>query len=267
MASFKHLIDGKLVGSDEEFAVKNPSTAAPFANAPHASAEQVDAAVDAARRAYRSWQAVPFDERKAAMRKVADAFVSIRAELADLLVKEQGKPLDKANGEIDGCEYLFDTACALALTPEVYQDTAERRIEVVRRPIGVVACITPWNFPLFCSIAKWAPAIVLGNTVVVKPSPYTPLTILALARAAREALPPGVLNIVAGKRPAGRDTARDTAEITRRDRAETDHPAAGDDGRDFNVGAHLSHHAGVDKVSFTGSVPTGKSARRDIAEL
>ena len=229
MASYKHLIDGKLVGSDEEFGVKNPSTDAVLASAPHASEAQVDAAVDAARRAYRTWQAVPFEDRKQAMRKVGDAFKSIRSVLADLLVKEQGKPLAKANGEIDGCEYLFDTACALTLTPEVYQDTADRRIETVRRPIGVVACITPWNFPLFCFICKWAPAIVLGNTCVVKPSPFTPLTILALARAVSDALPPGVLNIVAG-----------------------------DDGRPFNVGSHLSHHAGVDKVSFTGSVPTGK---------
>ena len=93
---------------------------------------------------------------------------------------------------------------------------------MVRKPIGVVAAITPWNFPIFCSVAKFAPAIVLGNTVVWKPSPFTPLTALRMGEILQSALPPGVLNVVTG-----------------------------DDTQRFNVGAHLTNHAGVSKVSFT----------------
>ncbi|EOD42182.1 putative aldehyde dehydrogenase [Emiliania huxleyi CCMP1516] len=223
------LIDGTLTKSEEKFGVINPSSGEVFAHAPHATQAQVDEAVAAAKKAFRSWQAVPLSERKLAMAKVKEAYDQHRDELADLLVREQGKPLASAKGEVAGAAGLMKKAIELTVPPEVYSDTATRRIEVVRKPIGVVAAITPWNFPIFCSVAKFAPAIVLGNTVVWKPSPFTPLTALRMGEILQSALPPGVLNVVTG-----------------------------DDKQRFNVGAHLTSHAGVSKVSFTGSVPTGK---------
>ena len=234
------LINGCLVGSDtnESYGVINPSTGQQFARAPHASESQAAAAISAASEAYRTWRSVPMADRRAAIRKVDEILQAHADELAELLVREQGKPLAAARGEVAGCSFLLQKAAAIANDPEVYSETEERRVEVRRVPIGVVACITPWNFPLFCSVQKWAPAIVLGNTVVHKPSPFTPLTSLRLAElmSERDCLPPGVYNCLSG-----------------------------DDGASFNVGAFLTGHPQVAKVSFTGSVATGKSIMRKCA--
>jgi len=156
--------------------------------------------------------------------------------LATLLVKEQGKPLAMATREIQGCLLLLQKAMAIETAETVYSDTEARRIVTHRRPVGVVAAISPWNLPLFLSVLKWAPAIVLGNTVVVKPSPHTPLCSLHLAKLCRDLLPKGVLNVVA---------------------------ASDRDG--VNIGKHLASHPDVDKVAFTGSVETGKAVLRSGA--
>ena len=116
-------------------------------------------AVDAAHSAFQSWRTKSLSERKAAMQKVSDVFSANVDELAELLVLEQGKPLEAAKGEVMGVSYLLQKAMDIKNEPEVYSDTPERRVEVRRVPIGVVACITPWNFPLFCSVQKWAPAV------------------------------------------------------------------------------------------------------------
>ena len=116
-------------------------------------------AVDAAHSAFQSWRTKSLSERKAAMQKVSDVFTANVDELAELLVLEQGKPLEAAKGEVMGVSYLLQKAMDIKNEPEVYSDTPERRVEVRRVPIGVVACITPWNFPLFCSVQKWAPAV------------------------------------------------------------------------------------------------------------
>jgi acyl-CoA reductase-like NAD-dependent aldehyde dehydrogenase len=120
---------------------------------------------------------------------------------------------------------------------EVYKDTETERIETHRRPIGVVACITPWNFPVFCSVQKWAPALLLGNTVVVKPSPRTPLSMLAIAEILKDVFPPGVFNVVTGE-----------------------------DSQDgFSLSKFLTAHPAVRKVSFTGSIGTGKAIYGSVA--
>ena len=119
---------------------------------------------------------------------------------------------------------------------DVYSDTAERKVINVRRPIGVVACICPWNYPLFTSLQKWAPALTIGNTVIVKPSPYTPLATLHLAAVLKDVFPPGVFNVIAGA-----DTG------------------------DFNSGAALTAHPKVRKVSFTGSIATGMRINEAVA--
>ena len=173
--------------------------------------------------------------RVAAMREALAAIEAHKVPLVNLLIREQGKPINNgALGEFGMCTGLLAKWCALTeadLLKDVYKDTAAVRIEVRRRAIGVIACITPWNYPLFCSIQKWAPAIMLGNAAVVKPSPMTPLTALAVGELVAGAFPPGVLNVIGGD----------------------------DAGQPFNVGAHLTSHPGVDKVSFTGSIRTGKA--------
>ena len=214
--------------ADAHFDVLNPSTGAAFNRAPHANQAMVDAAVAAANAAFPAWASTPLADRRKALRAARDAIHAHREELARLLTTEQGKPLASAQGELGGVVMLMDKALATDIPIDVYEDTATKRIEVHRKPIGVVACLCPWNFPLFCSVQKWSPALVFGNTCVVKPSPFTPLTSLAVAELVKDCFPPGVLNIVSG-----------------------------DDKQDFNVGAHLSNHPDVHKVSFTGSVRTG----------
>jgi acyl-CoA reductase-like NAD-dependent aldehyde dehydrogenase len=235
------LIDGKLVAAAESFPVMNPSTGLAFAECPHASEEQVEAAIRSSKLAFIKWQAVDIAKRREAMKRVREAIEGATEELTELIVREQGKPLAAAQGEMGGVAMLLGKACKLGegdeLKPEVYTDTSDRTVEVRRRPIGVTACITPWNFPVFCSVQKWAPAVVLGNTVVWKPSPFTPLSALRIARIVADLLPPGVLNIVTG-----------------------------DDKKPFNVGRFLVAHPDVAAVSFTGSVPTGKGIMASCAK-
>src|SRR5262249_51490112 len=146
-------------------------------------------------------------------------------EIATVLSQEKGKPLAAAMGETYGASMWFSYYANLALEPEVLQDDAEKRIEVVRKPLGVVAAITPWNFPAMLLACKHAPAWLAGNTVVAKPPPHTPLTSLMVADLLKDVVPPGVLNVLSG----GND-----------------------------LGAYLASHPGVRKISFTGSVATGK---------
>ena len=178
------LIDGKLVRGDSTFDVVNPATGKVFAQSGGASEAQTNAAVEAAAKAQPAWAALSLDERRSTMAAAKAVLEQQTPILAALLVKEQGKPLDQAEGEIGGCGSVVLAQCSTMEIPEdVYSETEDRKIVVVRRPIGVVACISPWNYPLFTSVQKWAPALVLGNTVIVKPSPFTPLSTLALAAA------------------------------------------------------------------------------------
>lgn len=226
---FTMLIDGALVTSNVKFEVKNPSTLELVGQAPHASKEQVDAAVEAAARSFPEWAMKSLDDRKEYIKSFYDKFKEVKEELAHLLVKEQGKPLVHAKGETEVCAMLFEHGLKLELPIERCMETETHYTEVHRRPVGVVAGVTPWNFPLFCALQKVIPAVVLGNTFIWKPSPYTPLTALALTKILSEVFPKGVVNVVSG-----------------------------DDKQEFNVGAYLSNHPKVKLVSFTGSVPTGK---------
>ena len=186
MSGFKMLVDGQLVASDETYDVFNPSTGAPFAKAPHAHEEVAVQAVNAAAIAFRTWQSTAVSDRKSAMQSVLDVLTANADELAELLVQEQGKPLASAKGELAGCMFLLKKAIAIETPAEVYTDTKERRVEVRRKPIGVIACITPWNFPLFCSVQKWAPAIVckLLERALTLPLPMLAMVVAPAARAA-----------------------------------------------------------------------------------
>jgi acyl-CoA reductase-like NAD-dependent aldehyde dehydrogenase len=217
-------IDGQAVPAEQTFGVINPATGEVFAQAPECTREQLDAALESAHKAQLSWK-TDAAARAEALLAAADAVDAAASELGPLLTAEQGKPVAQAIGEDKGVALWLRHFAKLDLPREVIQDDERVFAEVVRRPVGVVAAITPWNFPLSMAAWKFAPALRAGNTVVVKPSPYTPLATLRLGEVLRDVLPPGVLNIVSG----------------------------GDE-----LGGWMTSHPLVRKISFTGSVATGK---------
>jgi acyl-CoA reductase-like NAD-dependent aldehyde dehydrogenase len=217
-------IDGRQVAAQHTFDVVNPATGEVFAQAPDCSRDQLDEAMAAAERAQRDWR-TDEDTRRKALAACADALFAHAEEIAPLLTAEQGKPLQAATEELLGTGVWFKYYANLELEPEVIQDDDKAYAEVVRKPMGVVAAITPWNFPVILGSWKVAPALRAGNTVVLKPSPYTPLSSLRVAQLLSDVLPPGVLNVVSG----------------------------GDD-----LGKWMTSHPTPRKISFTGSVATGK---------
>jgi len=231
-ADYSMTIGGRAVGADATIAVVNPATEAVIAAIPDAGEAELDAAVAAARAAFPGWRARSQEERRAFVRAIGKTLSDHVEDFARLLTTEQGKPLDDARGEIGGAAYWCNAVAGLDLPVTVNEDSDERRSETHRVPIGVVAGIVPWNYPVLLGLWKIAPALLTGNTMVVKPSPFTPLTMLKLGEALRAVLPPGVLNIVTG----------------------------GD-----HLGPLVTAHPGVDKVSFTGSTATGKRVMASAA--
>ena len=217
-------IDGRAAPTAATFDVLNPATNEVYAQAPECSKEQLDAAMESAAKAYRDWKA---DEgaRRDALRQAAGILLGASGELGPVLTAEQGKPLSDANLEIFAAGMWLQYYADLDMPREVIQDDDSAFVEVVRRPLGVVAAITPWNFPVTLASWKIAPALLAGNTMVLKPSPFTPLTTLMVGGLLRDVFPPGVFNVVSG----------------------------GD-----GLGAWMSSHPVPRKVSFTGSVSTGK---------
>jgi len=231
MADQTMIIGGSPAATAATFGVVNPATGEVFAEAPDCSREQLDAAMESAQKAYPAWKADEA-ERRARLDEAADVLFGVVEELAPILTAEQGKPLGDARIEVLGSGVWFKYFAGLELPREVIQDDDTAYVEVIRRPFGVVAAITPWNFPLILASWKIAPALLAGNTMVLKPSPYTPLATLAMGRILAEVLPPGVLNIVSG----------------------------GDD-----LGAWMTSHPVPRKISFTGSVATGKHVAASAA--
>ncbi len=225
-------IGGKAVAGDTSFAVLNPANEQVIGHAPDASPAQLDAAVAAARAAFPAWSATPIDQRRQALLGIAGVLAGNVEELKRLLTSEQGKPHADAMGDILGGAYWCQATSTLELPVTVTEDTTERRGETRHVPIGVVGAIAPWNFPIILAMFKVAPALLAGNTVVLKPSPFTPLTTLRLGELLRGVLPDGVLNIVTG----------------------------GDD-----LGPWMTSHPGIDKVSFTGSTQTGRKVMASAA--
>ncbi len=224
MSDFTMTISGEAVPTEDTFTVINPSTGEGHAEAPSATKEQLDAAFESSAKAYRDWK---LDEaaRRATLNKAAEVIMASAGELAPVLTAEQGKPIGEATIEVFGAGVWLQYFAGLEVPREVIQDDDNAFVEVIRRSLGVVAAITPWNFPLILASWKIAPALLAGNTMVLKPSPYTPLATLKLGEILRSVLPPGVLNVVSG----------------------------GDE-----LGAWMTSHPVPRKVSFTGSVATGK---------
>jgi acyl-CoA reductase-like NAD-dependent aldehyde dehydrogenase len=223
MTEFTMTIDGVATTGDGTFDVVDPATGEAFAQAPDSGRGRLDAAMAAAAGAYRHWR---LDEkaRRRALLDAAEVLDSGAERLARLLTSEQGRPLPDARAEIGWATSWLRYYADLEIAREIVQDDEAGFAEVVRRPIGVVAAIVPWNLPIILAIWKIAPALLAGNTVVLKPSPFTPLATLAMGEMLRETFPPGVLNIVSGRDP---------------------------------LGAWMTAHPVPRKISFTGSVATG----------
>lgn len=217
-------IAGEPAAALDTFGVINPATGEVFDQAPECSRAQLDNAMEAAEHAFPEWRRNE-SARREALQACAGAVRNALDHLAPILTREQGKPLSRAEAELKSAAKWFDYTSRLEIPVDVALDNDRVRIEVRRRPHGVVAAITPWNYPVSLAVWKIAPALLAGNTVVLKPSPYTPLATLELGELLRGLLPPGVLNVVSG----------------------------GDD-----LGAWMTTHPSVRKISFTGSVSTGK---------
>jgi acyl-CoA reductase-like NAD-dependent aldehyde dehydrogenase len=235
METYELVIDGERVDTADHEEVRDPASGEPVGLCPVAGRQELDRAVDAARAAFKSWSRTSDDERKAAAHRIADAVHAHMEELAELLTREQGKPLNGMGSrfELHGAEAWARHTADLDLPVEVLHDSDAGRVELHRKPLGVVGSITPWNFPVLIAIWHLVPAIRTGNTVVIKPSPYTPLTTIRLVQILNEVLPPGVLNVVAGH----------------------------DD-----LGQMMTEHPHIQKIVFTGSCATGKRVMQTAAD-
>jgi acyl-CoA reductase-like NAD-dependent aldehyde dehydrogenase len=232
MEAFKLLIDGQLVAGAATMDVINPATGGVLVQCPRADAAQLEQAVQAAKRAFPAWSRTPVDQRRAAIMAIADDLEARTDEFARLLTSEQGKPLAQATGEVVGAMWTLRLLGGMEIPTKILRDDEQQKIIEHRTPLGVVAAITPWNYPLVLLCVKLAPALVAGNTVVAKPAPTTPLTSLRLAEICARHLPPGVLNVITDQN---------------------------------DLGGFLSKHPDVAKVTFTGSTATGKKVMESAA--
>lgn len=230
--TFRLLIDGELVTGPASLDVINPATGKVFATCARAEEAELEAAVGAAKRAFPGWAATPWGDRAAHLARLADGIDARAEEFAELLTSEQGKPLDQARFEVMISAAAFRYFGALELAPRILIDEPQTQVIEHYAPLGVVAAITPWNFPLILLSVKLAAALATGNTVVAKPAPTTPLTTLLLGEVAAPILPNGVLNIIVDQN---------------------------------DLGARLSAHPDIAKVTFTGSTATGRKVMQGAA--
>lgn len=221
--------------SGETRTIFDPATGQPVGEAPVHTVQDLEAAIAAAAAAQPAWAALGHDARSAALLRAADAVERSAEELARLLSREQGKPLNGPNArfEVGACAAWLRVAAGTPLDPETVVDDGETRAELHYRPIGVVGAIGPWNWPMMITVWQLAPALRMGNAVVVKPSEYTPLSVLALVEILNQELPEGLLTAVSG----GRD-----------------------------VGEALAGHPAIGKIMFTGSTATGKAIIKSSAD-
>jgi phenylacetaldehyde dehydrogenase len=215
--------------------ILDPATGSVVGTAPEHTLADLEAAVSAAKGAQPAWAALGHEARSRALLAAADAVDAHAEELARILSREQGKPLNGPNArfEVGACTGWLRATAATVLEPETVAEVDGSTAVLQYRPLGVVGAIGPWNWPMMITVWQVAPALRMGNTVVVKPSEYTPLSVLALVRVLNSALPEGVLAAVSGGR---------------------------------EVGAALSSHPRIAKVMFTGSTATGKAIIRSSAD-
>ncbi len=223
-------VDGKWIEKDKTIDVDNPATGEVLGTVPQLDAADTRRAIEAAERAFPAWRAKTAKERANVLRRWFDLMMANQDDLARLMTLEQGKPLAESKGETAyAASFLewFGEEAKRVYGDTIPQHQPDKRIVVLKEPVGVVACITPWNFPLAMITRKAGPAIAAGCTVVLKPASQTPFSALALAELAERAgLPGGVFNVTTG-------SAKE-------------------------IGGELTSNPVVRKLSFTGSTETGR---------
>ena len=224
-------INGKGISSKATFPVINPANEEAFAHAPDCSEEELNEAVAAAQKAFPKWAATDIKERRALIIAVANAIEANVEGLAKLLTTEQGKPFMASEMELRGAADWMRKTAQLEI-PEISHEIDGSRFLTRHLPLGVVAAIPAWNYPVNLSALKIAPALLAGNTLILKPSPFTPLSMLKIAELAREILPPGVFSVVSGN---------------------------------DKLGPMMTSHPGFSKIGFTGSTATGRKIMESAA--
>ncbi len=236
--SYHNLIGGELVETSGTMEVLNPATEQVIGLVPSCGAGELDRAVAAARKAFKTWSKTPIDDRRAVIQKMSAAIKENADELFRLLTSEQGKPHDQAKGEVYGAAGMMAAQSTLSLDDVINEDSDTRLSRTRRVPVGVVGGIVPWNFPVMMAMQKIAPAILSGCTIVLKPSPFTPLATLRIAELIKDIVPAGVVNIITGE---------------------------------DSLGPLITEHADIDKITFTGSTATGKKimegASKDLKRI
>ena len=236
--TYANLIGGEMVTTDATLDVVNPATEQVIAQVTACGKDELDRAVDAARAAFKSWRKTTPEERQKVVLGIAAAIKDNADELFRLLTSEQGKPHAQAQQEIYGAAGMSAAQSTLSLDDEVTEDSDTRLSRTRRVPVGVVGGIVPWNFPIMMAIQKIVPALVAGCTIVLKPSPFTPLTTLRIAELIKDVVPAGTVNIITGE---------------------------------DSLGPLITEHPGIDKITFTGSTATGKKimegAARDLKRI
>jgi acyl-CoA reductase-like NAD-dependent aldehyde dehydrogenase len=227
------VIDGKLVPGASSLDVVNPATGKSFVSCARADQKQAEQAIAAASNAFGPWSRLPYAARRDLLIKVCDAFALRIDEFARLSTLESGKPLPLAVREMKGAIASIRNFAKLEIPQEVLQESETGRILKVRAPLGVVVAITAWNYPMTLLVNKLPPALLAGNTLVVKPAPTTPLTTLLFGQICKDILPAGVVNVIVDNN---------------------------------DLGGFLSQHPLVAKVAFTGSTATGKKVFASCAD-
>ena len=233
MSQYFLLINGEKVQTIEQLSIINPATEQVFTTCPKATPELIHQTVAAAKKAQQSWQHSEMATRQAMLNKLADMLDENADELASIMTQEQGKPLAESSAEVMYSSFFIRAFAAMDLPVEVLSDDDTNRIEVHRKPLGVVVGIVPWNFPLMIAAFKLAPAVLAGNSFILKPSATTPLCSLKLGEYCQQIFPAGVVNVL------------------------TDNN---------DLGQLLTEHSDVAKISFTGSTATGKKVAAAAAQ-
>ncbi|MDR6707357.1 MULTISPECIES: aldehyde dehydrogenase family protein [unclassified Novosphingobium] len=231
--TFKLLINGRQVEGATSFDVLNPATEEVVAACPKADRAQLDQAIAAAKAAFPAWSARSYEDRAAYILRLADALMERKDEFARLLTAEQGKPLHQAEYEIIGSTFVLRAFAEMRAPEKIMRQDGGNTVIEHRTPLGVVAAITPWNFPVILLMNKLGPCLVTGNCMVAKPAPTTPLTTLLFAELAAEILPAGVFNVICDQN---------------------------------ELGSALTSHPDIAKIAFTGSTGTGSKVMASAAD-
>ncbi|OQO11845.1 hypothetical protein B0A48_03572 [Cryoendolithus antarcticus] len=221
---FYNIIDGEQRSSKNQHHGIDPTTGEESWGVPIGNQQDVDDAVVSAQKAFEKYRYTTLEKRKELLQRYVDAFNSHSEEMVELLCKETGKPKQFAQMEVGGVAAFIGHHLSLDIPEDKLEDD-EKVITTRYFPLGVVGAICPWNFPLILSLGKMAPALLTGNTIIIKPSPFTPYTTLKAIEIAQEIYEPGVVQVIGG---------------------------------DDKLGPLLTAHPGIAKISFTGSIATGK---------